>query len=439
MYPSVRLPADTDPSSTPTDTTATDGGAFDTASLADVVGSRRPLVPRVSGNVVALGFTSLFTDISSEMVNAILPVYLTLQLGFSAAQFGFFDGLYGAVATVTAVVGAVLADHLRKHKQVAGAGYAVSAACKLGLLVVGRAWAPVAGVLYVDRLGKGMRTAPRDALISLSSPPDSLGTAFGVHRALDTAGALIGPLLAFGLLLWVPQSYDTIFFVSFLVALVGLAVLVLFVRNIDGARRVRARVDLASVARLARRPECRRIAVAGLCLGLFTVSDSLLYLTLQRQSDVAWRYFPLLSVGTAAAYLLLAVPLGRAADAFGRRRIYLVGFALLLVTYLLLLSGVSTLAAVIGVVAMLGCYYACTDGVLAAIGSSVLPIGVRAGGLALLAGAVAVGRMTSSFVYGVIWTSYGADTALSVSVIGLCLAMLVSWRLLRRPVTALTG
>jgi MFS family permease len=353
-------------------------------------------------------------------------------LGFSVAQFGFFDGVYGAVGTVTAVIGAVLADTRRRHKQVAGAGYALSAGCKLALLLVGRAWAPLTGVLYVDRMGKGVRTAPRDALISLSSPPDSLGTAFGVHRALDTVGALVGPLLAFCLLWWAPQSYGTVFFVSFLVALIGVTVLVLFVRNADDSRPARARLDIASIGRLARRPECPRIAVAGFCLGSFTVGDSMLYLTLQRQSDVAWRYFPLLSVGTAIAYLVLAVPLGRLADGLGRRRIFLTGFVLLLLTYLLLLTGAHSLAAVVGVLAVLGCYYACTDGVLAAIGSSALPAGSRAAGLAVLAGAVALGRMASSFAYGSIWTSYGARVALGVSSVGLVAAMLVAYRLLRR-------
>jgi len=206
--------------------------------------TRRRILPRVSSNVVALGFTSLFTDISSEMVNSILPIYLTVQLGFSAAKFGLFDGVYGAATAITAFWGAQFADRRRRHKQIAGAGYATSAACKLGLFLVGGAWAPVTGILYLDRMGKGVRTAPRDALISLSSEPENLGESFGVHRALDTGGALLGPLLAFVLLTILPQPYQAIFLISFLIALIGLAVLFLFV----SAHRSRSAARSASSA-----------------------------------------------------------------------------------------------------------------------------------------------------------------------------------------------
>jgi len=173
--------------------------------------------------------------------------------------------------------------------------------------------------------------------------------------------------------------------------------------------------------------------VTGGLLGLFTVSDSLLYLTLQRQSDLAARFFPLLSVGTAVVYLLLAIPMGRLADAFGRRRVYLAGFTVLIGAYLILMSGAPGGGVICAVLASMGLYYACTDGVLSAIGSTVLPNSLRAAGLAILAGSVALGRLLSSICYGWVWATWGSRAALTVSVVGLtAMALLAVW-LLRNP------
>jgi MFS family permease len=153
--------------------------------------------PRVSRTVLMLGLTSLFTDISSEMVSTILPLYLLFHLGLTPVAFGVVDGLQQGAAALVRIFGGAAADRLGRHKEVAVVGYALSAVARIGLLVVGNVWSLLSGVVLVDRLGKGIRTGPRDALISLSSPREELGVAFGVHRALDTAGAMMGPLFAF--------------------------------------------------------------------------------------------------------------------------------------------------------------------------------------------------------------------------------------------------
>ncbi|WP_396230044.1 MFS transporter, partial [Frankia sp. CpI1-P] len=184
----------------------------------------------MSGNVLFLGLTSLVTDLSAEMVASVLPLYLTVRLGFTALQFGAADGLLQVVAAVTALAGALLADRWRRYREAAGAGYALSAASRLGLLGA-HGWLPVLAWLGADRLGKGIRTGPRDALISLSAPRGRLTEAFGLHRAFDTGGALLGPLLAVALLGVAPGSYSTVFTAAFLIAVVGLAVLALFVEN----------------------------------------------------------------------------------------------------------------------------------------------------------------------------------------------------------------
>ena len=206
---------------------------------------------RVSRTVVLLGVVSLLTDISSEMVAAALPLYLVYTLGFTPLQFGIVDGVYQGATALVRIGSGFLGDRTRRHKEVAVSGYGLSALCKLGLVLVGSAWGAVGAITLLDRTGKGIRTAPRDALISLNSRPDTLALSFGVHRALDTTGALIGPLVAFGLLSIAPLAFDSLFLVSFCIAVVGVAVLVLFV---DG----RPPPGAAGEARARPRPRCAR-------------------------------------------------------------------------------------------------------------------------------------------------------------------------------------
>lgn len=189
------------------------GRAADTAAG---VRRTRPRPPRgtgarraVAGNVIALGAVSLVTDVSAEMVTAVLPLYLVVGLGVSPLAFGALDGLYQGASALSRLVGGHVADRAQRRKLVAGTGYALSAGCKLALLAATTPWA-VGAVLAADHTGKGLRTAPRDALISLSCPPEEQGRAFGVHRAMDTAGALLGPLAAFAVL-WAPATAMTPF------------------------------------------------------------------------------------------------------------------------------------------------------------------------------------------------------------------------------------
>ena len=291
----------------------------------------RGLWPRVNRTVLLLGVTSLFTDISSEMVATILPLYLVYTLGFTPLQFGFIDGLYQGAAALVRIASGLVGDRWSRHKEVAALGYGLSAICKPLFLVVGQRRGFLVAIILIDRTGKGIRTAPRDALISLSTPQDELATAFGVHRALDTVGAMLGPLLAFFLLALRPGHFKPIFVISFCFAVVGLAVLVLFVENRQPADSAPAEsVSLRSAGHLLAEPSFRRLVIVGAALGLVTMSDGFLYLGLQRQVDFDPSYLPLLFVGTAAIFMLLAIPAGRIADRIGRARVFLCGFVPLL-------------------------------------------------------------------------------------------------------------
>ncbi|MFD8673084.1 MFS transporter [Streptomyces seoulensis] len=378
-------------------------------------------LPAVAPTVLALGMVSLITDVSSEMVTAVLPLYLVAGLGLSPLGFGLLDGIYNGVSALVRLAGGHLADRGGgRHKWVAGAGYALSAACK-PLLLVAHTLTPIGLVLALDRTGKGLRTAPRDALISLSSTAENRGRAFGVHRAMDTAGALLGPLAAFLVLRATVDGYDAVFTVSCCVAVVGVLVLVLFVPG--GAATPRAqnatRATLRAAFALLRRRDLRRIAVCALLLGLATVSDSFVYLLLQRRLGVPDRWFALLPLGTAAVFLLLAVPLGRIADRAGRWRVFLGGHLALLLTYGLLLFPWHGTALPYAVLLLHGAFYAATDGVLMAAAADSVPSELRSSGLALVQTGQALARFTCSLSFGAAWTAWGDRAALTGSAVAL--------------------
>ncbi|MFJ9940124.1 MFS transporter [Streptomyces erythrochromogenes] len=376
----------------------------------------------VPGTVFALGLVSLVTDVSAEMVTAVLPLYLMAGLGMSPLAFGALDGLHQGATALLRLAGGRISDRTHRHKLVAGTGYALSAVCKAALLAVTTPWS-VAAVLAADRTGKGLRTAPRDALISLSVPPGMQGRAFGVHRALDTAGALLGPAAAFGVLWVAVDGYAAVFTVSACVAVLGVVMLALFVREppAPAAPRACAQPPVRSLLRIA---GLRRMCLTAAVLGLFTVGDAFLYLLLQRRLDLPAAYFPLLPVGTAAVFLLAAVPVGRLADRVGRGRVFLGGHTALLGACLLLLAPLPAGAlVVVGVPALLGLFYAATDGVLMAAAGPLLPAGLRTTGLAVLQTAQALARFGGSVLFGAAWTVWGPGTALAGAAGGLLLSL----------------
>ena len=298
------------------------------------LGKRGERRPRVARNVVILGVTSLLTDISSEMVTTVLPLYIVFALGASPFIFGIVDALNQGASALVRVAGGFWADRSGRHKSVAVAGYGLSAVSRVGLLAAGGVPAFLSFAVLVDRIGKGIRTGPRDAIISLSTRPEALGIAFGVHRAMDTAGAMLGPLLAFGLLALVPGGYDVVFVVSLCFGVLGVGVIVAFAENPARARdEARGSADVAKVAPVTLRSAAQArpragvpaAAVVGSLLALVTVSDAFVYLAMQRRVDFDPVLVPLLFVGSAAAYMTLAVPAGRLADRFGRVRVFLAG------------------------------------------------------------------------------------------------------------------
>ncbi|GIG59410.1 MFS transporter [Longispora fulva] len=421
---------------------------------------------RVSGTVLGLGLVSFCTDASSELVTAFLPVYLLYGLGLSYVSFGLLDGLYTGATAALRLLGGHLADRLGRPRAVALVGYGLSAVTKLGFPLVGGSVPGIGALLAADRAGKGIRTAPRDAMITAASPGLALGRAFGVHRALDTAGALVGPLLAFGLLAGVGRAYDAVFVTSFSLAAVGVLILAFFVRDPTGGaevgrpavaagraadpvgglaveagpapgsggaegRRVAEGADAARprLRSLFRHRGLRRVTGCVVLLGLGVSGDAFLFVALTQRTGVGGTALSLLPVGTAVAFLLGAVPVGRLADRLGAWRVFLAGQFLLVGAYALVGFGSRGWFLLPVVLGLHGLYYAATDGVLMAHVGALLPAGSRAGGLAVVQTGQALARMVAAVAFGALAQAVTPHRAFGCFAVILLLSTLLAARL----------
>lgn len=399
---------------------------------------------RVSTTVVLVGLVSMFTDISSESVSAVLPLYVTAVIGLGPLAYGFIDGIYQGVSALVRILGGWLADRADHPKWIALFGYGISAISRVALIPAAT-FASLTAVITVDRLGKGVRTAPRDAVIAASASPETLGRAFGVHRTLDTVGAMIGPLLAFLVLAIVPGDFQSVFVVSFAAAIVGLAILFFAVPDVRPRRQASTDYPATKQPDQEMAPNARSlpslrllldkrfgllIGGAGL-LGILTIGDGFLYLALSRRDDLAIAYFPLLYVGTNIAYLALAVPLGRLADRIGRAKVFVAGHACLVATYFLAGGPLSGTAVTLMCLVLLGVFYAGTDGVLSAMSSHLIRAEIRASGIATTQTVVALARFVSAIGFGLLWTLLGADTALILVASALAIVVPIAWALLK--------
>jgi MFS family permease len=385
---------------------------------------------RVDPVVWTLGLTSFLTDISAEMVVSVLPIYLVLQLRMNPLEYGAIDGIYnGAAIALLSLAAGLIADRTRRHKEAAAAGYGLSAICKL-LLLAGTTWGWIAAATALDRAGKGTRTAPRDALISMHSTRDALASSFAVHRALDAGGSLAGPLVAFAMLSRMPGAFDAVWATSFVFALLGLTILWLFIGNPSKARAAGVRpVTLKEAAALLAGRRFRALAGAGALLSFATISDGFLYMTIQQRGHLTLGFFPMLYVITAGCYMLFSLPIGHLADSWGRAPVLLAGYGVVGVIDILLVSSPAlSRAGVLGCLILFGLSYAATEGVLTAMASAVIPAELRTSGLALLATFAGLANFASSLLFGWLWQARGLASAVSAFGLALAAGLLIAAR-----------
>lgn len=356
----------------------------------------------------ALGFVSLLMDVSSEMIHALLPAYLTLGLGASALAVGVIEGIAEATAAITKVFSGALSDWMGRRKGLAALGYGLAALTKpvfplaptLGWVVAAR---------FIDRVGKGIRGAPRDALVADLAPEGRRGAAFGLRQSLDTAGAFLGPLAAIGLMWVFANDFQSVFWVAVIPGLMSFALILFAVHEPPrppGRRRVRNPLARAEL-RLLGGTYWLVVAVATL-FTLARFSEAFLILRAQ-EAGLALMLLPLVLVAMNFAYALTAWPVGVVADRGGRVALLAVGLGLLVLADLVLATSAGGLWGLALGVVLWGVHMGFTQGVLAALVAESVPAELRGTGFGVYNLVTGVTLLLASVIAGALWQAYGAQ------------------------------
>jgi MFS family permease len=355
-------------------------------------------------NIIILGITSFLTDTSTEMVYPLLPLYLTTRLGASPAIVGLIEGIAESLASLLKVFSGYISDRVGRRKPLAILGYASSTVGKF-LLYLSTSWGWVLGGRVVDRFGKGVRTAPRDALIADSTAQAQRGSAYGLHRALDTAGAVVGVTLAYTFLTTYRGDYTAVFLYSLIPA--GLGVVILFLaRERVGRIRVTSQAQPLSLrwSALPRRLQAFLIVVL-----LFALGNSSNQFLLLRAQDMGFtaQTVLLLYLAYNLVYALVSYPAGRLSDRIGQKTLLVLGYLFYGLVYLGF-ALVQAPAYLWGLFAAYGLYIAFTEGVEKALVADIAPPELRATLIGLHATFVGIGLLPASLLAGFLWNLFGA-------------------------------
>lgn len=360
---------------------------------------------KIPAGVWVLGFVSLLMDISSEMIHALLPLFLVGTLGVSVLTVGIIEGIAEATALIAKVFSGVLSDHLGRRKLLAVLGYGLGAVTKPVFALATGAGAVVAA-RFIDRLGKGIRGAPRDALVADITPPAIRGAAFGLRQSLDTVGAFVGPLLATVLMLLWANDIRAVFWVAVIPAVLAVGLLVVGVREPPRSESVRPvnPIRREALARLGGAYWC--VVAIGAVFTLARFSEAFLVLRAQ-QVGIAMAWVPLTMVAMNVVYAATAYPFGKLADKMSHTRLLAWGLALLIASdvVLALAGGWGTLLAG---VALWGVHMGMTQGLLAAMVADTAPADLRGtayGFFNLLAG---LAMLAASVIAGLLWDRFGS-------------------------------
>ncbi len=375
----------------------------------------------IPSSIWVLGWVSLLMDVSSEMIHALLPVYLVVALGASATAVGVIEGIAEATAAIVKVFSGALSDWLGRRKLLAAIGYGLAALTKpVFPLAPSLGW--LVGARFIDRVGKGIRGAPRDALIADLAPPRLRGASFGLRQSLDTAGAFIGPLLAIGLMWLTTDDIRAVFWVAVLPACLAFALIVFAVREPDrpaAPSRVRFPLHRDELARLGRR-YWLVIGVASV-FTLARFSESFLVLRAQAVG-LSLSLVPAVLVVMNVFYAVAAYPAGVLADRRGRHRVLVAGVLLLVAADLVLAVGPGLWGVGLGVM-LWGLHMGCTQGLLATLVADTAPPDLRGTAFGLFNVVTGGALLAASVWAGLLWDTFGAQatfiTGAAIAVVAL--------------------
>ena len=351
-----------------------------------------------------LGWVSFFTDTASEMVYPLLPLFLTRVLGAGAMSLGIVEGIAEAANSVLKIVSGRLADATGKPKRLVVAGYGISSAVRPFIALAG-SWTHVLGIRFADRLGKGIRGAPRDAMLADFSPEGQRGRVYGFHRAMDHSGAVLGPLLAAAFLYFYPGEYRTLFALTIVPGLIVIG----FILAVPDTTRPPTATRPAHMRSVPMPPVFWRALVVILLFALGNASDAFLLLRLS-QAGIADFWIPLLWSALHVVKVASSLAGGELSDRFGRRTLIGIGW----VFYAGVYGAFATLESssmLIAVFLAYGLYFGLTEGVEKAWIADLAPSDGWGSAFGYYNATLGIGALLSSLIFGVIWTRVSPDSA----------------------------
>ncbi|HXV46834.1 MAG TPA: MFS transporter [Nitrososphaera sp.] len=380
-------------------------------------------------NVVTMGLVSLFTDISSEMVFGLLPLFLTGQLGASRAVLGLVEGVAEMLGYTVRMPSGAISDRVQKRKPFVILGYSVSAAAK-PLFALAGGWADVFAVRSADRVGKGIRTAPRDALISESVPEVKAGRAFGIHRSLDQAGAIIGPLVAFALFPFV--GFSGVFYVSLIPGAIAVIILIFFVKE----KLVPTGIKRSIAGNVRNVLAERRFVVLLAIMGVFSIGAFNFAFILVRASDlgVADSIVILVYAVINGAHTLIGYPAGMLSDRIGRENVLMMSYGVFLASTVMMLMSTSSVHAYM-LAAVYGAYIGIAETVQRAVVPKYIASEFRGTAYGLYNMVIGFSFLAANLVFGFLLDSIGISAAATYSIItsAVAIAAMGGFQALSRP------
>jgi MFS family permease len=366
----------------------------------------RPPRGRLPATVITLGIVSLLTDLSSEMIYPLLPVFLTTVLAAGPQALGVIEGVAESTAALLKTFSGAWSDRMRRRKPLVVTGYTLAGLAR-PLIGLAATWPGVLGLRFADRVGKGLRTSPRDALITDATPPERRGEAFGLQRALDHAGAVAGPLVAAALLTGAGLSLRSVFLLAAVPAAVVVVVLIAWVRE-----PARTAATVAPKLVVAWRELGRPMRLVLAALLLFTLgnsTDAFLLLRLA-QVGVSAAGIALLWAAFHVVKMLSAYAGGRVSDRLGRRPLLITGWAYYACIYLAF-AFIDARTAVIATFLAYGLYYGLTEPIERAWIADLAPAHLRGAAFGFYHGVIGLAALPASLIFGLLWQRFGAATA----------------------------
>jgi MFS family permease len=360
---------------------------------------------RIPTGVWALGFVSMLMDISSEMIHSLLPLFMVTTLGTSVLAVGLIEGLAESTALIVKIFSGAFSDYIGRRKGLALAGYGLGALSK-PLFALATTSGLVLTARLVDRVGKGIRGAPRDALVADMTPPELRGAAFGLRQSLDTVGAFTGPLIAVALMMLWANDFRAIFWVATIPAWLAVAVLALGVKEApapNAARRTNP-IRRENLARLG--PACWWVVAMGAIITMARFSEAFLVLR-AAQTGLTLAWVPLVMVAMNIVYAAAAYPFGKLADRVSHRHLLAMGMVVLIAADLVLATDFGLASLFLGVT-LWGVHMAMTQGLLAAMVADTAPADLRGTAYGMFNLVSGLCMLLASVLAGLLWDGFGA-------------------------------